>query len=356
MDIAEQFKHLEIKPKRPKSKKYRPTSIKTATLMDMGVIRKAVEDLKTNGVAVIPTGIDVRAARRAIDQDIANFPEFVEGATEFVLGGFSAFANPGSFHCNSVRTIRMSLNPMLVQIGKLYEGPKRYEQLIDRLMVRPTGAAPSAESWHRDESVGYVQGDLVFGGWVCLDDQPQGFSCVLGTHNVDPGNRGFATIPKEQHAAMKAKSTIVKIPPGHLILFHQHIVHEVLAKKAKYKMYRLFIGFRLTNSKEPLIGDIKKRLKNEDIIPMKSGQLPPVFAKLHMVNHLEKKLVPFAKNLKPEFLTEYSPKSGKLKGQKFTIPHRFMPSLKETFGKRFYQKYKKEEKQMYKPRKLSHYK
>lgn len=319
-------------------------------------LKMYVNELKTKGVCVIPTNLDVKIAREIIDKDIINFPEFVEDASEYVLGGFSALANPGSFHCASVRKIRKYVHPLLVQIGKIYDGPKRIEQLIDRLMIRPPKAKPSAESWHRDESVGYRPGDLIFGGWINLDDRPQYFSCVLGTHNVDIQNRGFASIPKEQHAEMKAKSTMVEIPPGHLLLFHQHIVHEVLAKAAPYKMYRLFIGLRLTDHKKPLIEDIKKRLKNEDIIPLKSGQLPPMWAKLHWTNHLEKKLVPFSRNVKKEFLHEQTVKSGQLAGKTYEIPYRFMPSLKEVLGKRVYKKYHKDERNMYKPTKLSHYK
>ena len=47
----------------------------------------------------------------------------------------------------------------------------------------------------------------------------------------------------------------IEIPPGHIIIFYERIVHEVTGGKAKHPMCRLFLGWRLTYGSKSLVGD-----------------------------------------------------------------------------------------------------
>lgn len=312
---------------------------------------KEAKLLKDYGVVVLLTDIDVKEYRKKIDQDMANFPEYNGSQEKYVLGGFSAFANPASFHCPSVRELRAKVQPYGMELAKAYGEHKRCEQLIDRLMVRPKGAVPSKESWHRDESPAALTDDIILGGWINLDDKDQFFSCVPGTHDQVRGHGGFATIPKSEHAGLTAKSTKVAVPPGAILVFHEHIIHEVLAKKLQYTSYRLFVGWRYTNSDKPLFPETRQALKEQGVVKIKSGQVPPMWAKLHWTNSLESHLVPFANGFKRHILIKKTMQSGARKGNVYTIPPREMGSLK-SLKLPLYHKYSKAEKKMHKPRRL----
>jgi hypothetical protein len=72
------------------------------------------------------------------------------------------------------------------------------------------------------------------------------------------------------------------VKPGHLILFPQHILHEVLSNKSKHVQYRLFIGWRLTKSKTLIFEQQKKQAIRDLSVPvLPSGQIPPVYSANH---------------------------------------------------------------------------
>ncbi len=183
--------------------------------------------------------------------------------------------------------------------ARTYLGPlqTRFEQLICRVMVRPAGVSPMTESWHRDEAPDALPADVTLGGWYNLDPSPQHFSCVPRSHDVprNQGGAGFAKIPKAQHARYQARSVRVQVPPGHLVAFHEHIVHEVLPVKRPARSWRVFMGWRVTAATEPLDGGIVGRLRNQGIMKIKSNQLTGVYAQMHLAAHMPK-LVAFSAN------------------------------------------------------------
>ena len=216
----------------------------------------------------------------------------------------------------------------------------KLEQIIDRVQLRQPGDTPSPESWHRDTcniqpSCSCADGDHMFGGWLNLDLQDQGFSCVLGTHQ--PGHndgRGFATITdKAEKKLYSQRKSRVAIPPGHLIVFYANIVHEVLATKRKELSARMYCGWRLTRSSQPLFPavetkpgewkhDLHTTLTAQDLVPLPSGQTPPMHAKLHWVNYAETKLQPWSlANIKPQYLIERTMKSS---GKTYTVVPQFL--------------------------------
>lgn len=185
------------------------------------------------------------------------FPEFKrkEGAPElngagtkliYCLGGFAALANPASFHAPIIRKLRGAC------LGAAVRGAFRralaedtdikLEVLFDRLMIRQPWQKPAAEAWHRDLTPEPIKkpGDRIYGGWLNLDTEPQYFSHVPGTHAVvaqvagrtddvvKPAGHHRCTAEESTEYATKKKRLVV--PPGHLIIFSQDIIHEIVAE------------------------------------------------------------------------------------------------------------------------------
>lgn len=292
--------------------------------------------LEHDGLIVIPvlSAQSLAKWRREITDDISNFPEFTNGTEikDTILGGFSALGNPSSFHCPAVRKLRAIIH---APVSKFFvdwkpRAGRKLEQIVDRLMVRPAGRTPSAESFHRDICPKKSAGDAVYGGWICLDDKPQYFSCCPGSHLDTPtdGKTGFASISKEEAKVWKTRSVKVEVPPGHLLVFCEDIVHELNATKLKYDSFRLFCGWRLTHSSEPLLPGTLKTFEDQGVMQLKSHQFPRVFPKLLWVNW-KSKLTPFDKSLKTECRVKVKCKKS---GQEYVLPHELnghMKSLRE---------------------------
>lgn len=323
-------------------------------------------DLQRDGIAVIPVNWMDGARRAKVRQDfertVRSFPEFKQNADQFVLGGFSAFGNPASFHNLFVRSIRQYAMYELVPLFKALvdsqanPGEWRLEQVVDRMMWRPVGLSATAESWHRDEADLAKEDDMVFGGWWNFDDIDQGFSCIPGTHREVSGHKGFVTIKsKEEKLALTndPRKRLVKIPPGHIMIFYENLLHEVLAKarkKGQPDQMRQFLGWRVTKDDTPLypVGDLFER---QGVMQLKSGQTPPMYAKLHWTNW-KPKLEKFSTdNMVPRVLEAKTVKSKTSKdaGKVFNVVEREMRSLAD-YGFPLYPKYAPHEISMHVPR------
>lgn len=180
-------------------------------------------------------------------------------------------------------------------------------------------------SWHRDETPFAPAADEIFGGWINLGEDSNYFSCAKGTHTEPRGTGGFAKITNP--APFDAKRTRVEVPPGHMVIFYEHLAHEVCSVPVKKLDLRLFVGWRLTTKDTPLIADIAKRFEEQGIITIKSGQECPMHAALHWTNW-RKKLAEFSKQFRPECKTVRTVASGAHKGEKYCVVFRFLPSLK----------------------------
>ena len=318
--------------------------------------------LLNNGFVVIPCldQNDLKNYRSKIDNMLMNMPEFKphqKVLSRYVMGGFSALGNPGSFHNMIMRELRERAHVRCFEevFNHFLKTDKnlKFEQVIDRFMFRPRGASPSAESWHRDESLFAEDSDTIFGGWLNLDDEDQIFSCVPGTHRDTSKNKGFAKISNKSDIENFNKTKKqVQIPPGHVLVFYERMVHEVVSKKKKFDMYRLFLGWRLTYSDKSLIDNLDVLLKNQAIIPIKSGQLPPMYSKMHwnfpkQRDALEK----FSMAFKDSILTQRIVKQGNDKGRIYKVVPLHMKSLNE-MGLRLYPNYTKLELDMYFPASL----
>lgn len=298
------------------------------------------------------------------------FPEYTDRGKnnkDFGLGGFCALNNASSFHNPTARQLRgeidEDLNDFLIELqnalGSFNTELRSFntELLIDRFMLRQAGRKPTAESFHRDDSTG-IEGDVILGGWFNFNTQPHVFSCIPKTHVIGgppPAQVGFNKIPKHAQADMKAKSVQVQVPTGCVILFIDNLIHEVLAKKYNFDMMRLFVGYRLTTDTNSMIPHIDDILTTQAVVPLKSGQMPPMYAMLHLVNWISKLVHFSAENIIPELLVDHTYKSGKLQNQTFRIVKRHLPSLYELSEIKgtncLYPPYNDDERALYRPTK-----
>lgn len=343
-------KKIKTKPKKVKMSNFTATPVHTVA---------PASEFNFTGYMVVPfmDAASIAKARDDFDKEVRCFPETTPACEEEpieeilpVLGGFAALSNPSSFHNQTVRAIRTRAHPVALQAvrdaGLLQSDEEFFEQIPDRMMIRAKGLTASAESWHRDQTPSANDDDTVMGGWVNLDDKPQYFSCVPGSHKgvSGKGHGGFATIPKTEHADLRARSAKVCIPPGHVLIFNEQLIHEVFSKRMAYTSYRLFLAWRVTDSWVPLVKDITDRLADQAPITLKSGQFPPMYAVLHWTNWRDR-LALFSNRFNP-LCTEL--RTVKKTGDEHMVVHRQMKSLKE-YGFKRYPSYTPEEMKMYKP-------
>lgn len=321
--------------------------------------------LEELGYCVIPSGLsvaEVTEKRRQFRADISRCPEFTPEAEDFVMGGFSALGNAGSFHNQTVRYLRIfcrkAVVPVLTELARKrpnHEG-LHIEQIIDRALMRPAGQTPSAESWHRDEAPAALPDDEIFGGGLNLDNTDQHFVVVPRTHREASGHSGFAPIKDvDEKSRYKDAQISVPVPPGHIFIFYENLVHCVNPVKKDHDMHRLFLGWRLTRATTPLIENIDALLDEQAVIPLKSGQIPPMHAALHWTNWRGKMEDFSRKNIKAECLIHRTVDSGGDIGKSYRVVKRHMPSLRALADAhpaefKTYQPYTPAEKNLYKPR------
>lgn len=242
----------------------------------------------------------------------------------YVLGKFAALGNPSSFHAPWIRNLRMKayrivrekiLLPILnSRIAHRFENGYT-EMLCDRLMHRLPGQAPEAESFHRDVIPAEFinESDEIFGGWINLDSTNQYFSAVRGSHlgvSLHRLQPGFARVPNDQIPLVKPYATKkpgpfgpIACPPGHMILFPQYIVHQVMGVPATHIMKRLFTGWRLCSTPNTLHPGKINRLEAQAIMPLPSNQMPPMFSLHHGSAWMNRQFHPISRTNPIEYST-----------------------------------------------------
>jgi hypothetical protein len=335
------------------------------------------KSLIENGYVIIPllSNEELWFYHYYLKNELKNFPEYKSPDldTIFVYGGFGALGNPSSFHNYLVRSLRLRLMPLAVPLFKELNNQektdRKLEQIIDRMAIRRKGTSVTAESWHRDQAPLPDPKDDVFGGWINLDlSGEQYFSCVPKTHKQNRDKAGFVKLSEEEvKNAEKNKKKLI-IPPGHIFIFYQDLMHEVIKRKMPYDSYRLFTGFRLTSKNESMFDnknkvifgnklfkqgydlkefDYNKLLIDQGVVPLPSGQHPPMYAMNNLRYTLQRKgLTEWSKNtFKPE-CTE----TRNYGGENIILVDRFMKSLKD-YNLSMYKPYSIEELSILKPSK-----
>lgn len=311
------------------------------------------QDLYTNGIAVLTDtwlSQNIQKHEAAFDAMIAAMPEFKGEPTQHVFGSFSALGNPSSFHNPYIRQVRqwtMSHTvPLLQQYQKLIGENYNLEQLPDRVLYRPSNVTPDKESWHRDESDANPA-DAIFGGWLNFNQQPQYFSCVLGSHllKIKAGEKGFNLLTPEEkaHYAKSPSRRRIVIPPGALLIFNETIVHEIIPLSRSHPIKRLFMGWRLTQESHPL-NDQKDKFITQAPLRLKTGQYPPMYS-------VSKNLTPDDQRAQLSFWSQNSFIDQCLETLHATlIVHRFMHGLAH-YNLPLYPPYTDDELQLYTPNK-----
>lgn len=358
----------------------------TGSLKGLGLT--TYQKLQRIGVVSIPVleKSEISEYRKIFMNTLRTFPEYRRDSDNpdmdasgnplvYVLGGFAALGNPASFHNELVRNLRLrareQLLPLFREIVNRYGNPElrnntKLEVLFDRMLYRMVSQTPVPESWHRDvmPKDKIKERDEIFGGWINLDTQEQYFSCIPGSHLrviLSELGSGFATIPEENVKIIGKHRHKFCVPPGHIVLFPQYILHEVVNQKASHNMMRLFTGWRLTVSDTYLYPDTEVRMDRQAIMPIPGGMLPPMYAANHGSYYLWKPIKPIPNQDHRVNLIQWSNNTMQpitlvdkpAKGDKpaYKVVKRYMDSLEE-YGMPKYKAYTKAEKQLYKPTKL----
>lgn len=340
---------------------------------DLKRVATCGKDLHTLGVGVLQlnalTAAKLQSIQREIDSEVTHFPEFLRTDRKRVGGGFGALGNPSSFHNPTVRKLRQWLHIYGVAVLKAYlehlplfescppsQKKWRVEQLIDRLLRREPGEKPNKESFHRDQTPEEMcePNDHIFGGWFNFSKYAQQFVCVPGTHTgastSTTNHSGFRPITKEDIPELKSKQQRINVPSGSIIFFSQHIAHAVNAVVVDYRVERLFVGWRLTQSDKPLVKTIAQQLSKQDVVTIKSGQKPHVWPKQYRATFLDG-LETFSKAFKPLAImwkTE-TVASGKNEGRVLHYVKQCLPSLEEMNPDWMYPTYTPSERALHTP-------
>jgi hypothetical protein len=296
--------------------------------------------LRINGVVVLPFIGDPKGHSQLFQDSLARMCD-LPSDPPLVLGSFGALGSASTFHDKFVRDQRLALDKEFTPQLKNVFPDKLVQMVLDRVGYRPAGMAPCPEGAHRDltQVDMCLKGDIITGGFINNNaTEPQFFTCVLGTHTeVDNHTQGlgFSAVIKERMAEINANNMWekIEIPPGHVLLFDQRLVHRVNSTKYKHPIMRTYISFRMTTSDVPLLHNIREILEQGAVPLLKSGQMPYMYPQLYLANwqHL---LINESKRF-PEAMKEDKKFSGKclannnLEHGSYTVLKRVCPSLRE---------------------------
>jgi hypothetical protein len=169
--------------------------------------------------------------------------------------------------------------------------------------------------------------DVVFGGWLNLDTEPQYFSCVPKSHLHDHSKltAGFDRIPPIEIESYNKRRTKVEVKPGELIIFYQNIVHEVNSVKATHDAIRLFFSWRLTPEKtaEPLFGKeyILRMMREQGTPKLPGGEVPGMYYANHLRFHKADLERWCQDNVKPQLLGQ----DGLVDAKMLSLQHYHLP-------------------------------
>jgi len=376
---------------------------------------------------------ELKKVEKNFDEAYLSFPEYRRNPDDlslgidgkpicYVVGGFAAAGNPSSFHNAFVRNLRIKstkaikekiLLPMKDDLSsRTLEYNLQLATMPDRMMRRAPYMTPTPEAWHRDVAdIGAnVSNDgVILGGWVNTSKHTQKFSTIAGSHLgvrfshlergfADPGHsieskiknleksrkslekdseeyttlteeiKSLKTQLQQMRKILSENKTIFEIPPGHAISFPQYILHEIVANPVDHWIKRVFIGYSIDVLSRP-VWDISKRLKEQAILPLGSGQEPPMYSKSHLSYYQTKAFYlfgsknplygkngsdPIEKNLSEWSVDTFVPgclDPKRTEAGKSPLVYRFLPSLK-TMNLMVYPEYSEEELSIYKPSQL----
>lgn len=326
-----------------------------------GIFPGAANRLAIDGFVVVSCLCLYPNARQSLHDDLiqqtVNGPEFRQDmptrhqpVPDVAMGGFSCPGTATAAHCQATRSLQAAAHVMAAPIlGLLAEGlpahplggaagTYKVAQIPDRAMIRSPGKSAAAEGFHRDISTFAEGDDVIFGGWVNLSNHNQVFICTPGTHQGEHGPRGngqgFHQLSAEESAYMAAHQRSIQIPPGHLIIFYEHLAHRVASRRApRDGEVRLFTAWTITRRHVNPIPGIDTFFEDQTHITIKSNQEAPMYADLHWTNWSCKLQRWTRQNLTDAMITRRTFQSGTKAGLTISVPYNPAPSLAELDAK-----------------------
>lgn len=325
--------------------------------------------LAHNGYVVVPTPLlnrDLRKdAQDGFIDHILQSPEFAnpdpkDPEWKPQLCSSMSLSNPSSFHHTYIRNMREKLTALILELDVLPIQGRNLEQTFEVLLHGATGKTKTEQQLHRDEAPTSLENDVLFGGWMNLDDDNRYFTCCPSTHlSVSAQNSGFVSSPKYEQARYRKRDwTIVDVPPGMCIIFYARLLHEVSSHVADHNTtsMSILVGWRVTDAKDPLFGKetTLQWIADQAVPKLKSGMEPQVWPNAYShfprVNQTDRTFT------RIEYLTEWSKNtfvancietsnavaSGEAKGTTFTCIRSRMLSLRE-YGLQMHRPYDHEE-------------
>jgi hypothetical protein len=273
---------------------------------------------------------------RKFDKALRSLPCYTEDYDGIpVRGGFGALGTADSFHHPLIRkTEELIYHHAMVPLAKA-SGMPILQKIKDRALKRKKGIKPTKEAWHQDlapptKQCGILpeKDDIVFGGWFNPESNSrsaQTFSCIPRTHSKCVGDlRGGFFKTMELTEEQKAAKLSVEVPPGHLLVFNESLVHEVVAIPREMDMIRLFTAFVLRTVAKDYMGRTAELLRSQSVMPLKSGQIPPMYTGRDYPMRIID-LANWANHaLRPFMLRERT-----YRGVRYLIPKQPAPSLEE---------------------------
>jgi len=249
--------------------------------------------------------------------------------TLFVMGAFGALAHASSYHHPEARRLRTAVYAHMGSLfATIYAG--RYLELIpDRFSIRNQDQPIGTESWHQDMTAEIGPNDIIYGGYVNMDErQTQYFSCIPGSHAEPSDGEGFAKMSKEKTKALNERRVIIAVPPKCAMIFNEKTIHEIARRKIKeQKSYRQYFKWRISEFPVSTLGEdaIMHAVDLQAPFPLHAvGRTPnpPMYGKMHLI-HWGDRIAEFSENIHDAFLCPPNKK-----GQVFV--ERFMKSLFES--------------------------
>jgi len=275
--------------------------------------------------------------------------EYEDPSAQRVIGGFGAYGNPSSAHHPEIRGLRSRVYNIAAPLFHA-RFPGQYLSMVhDRFCERAEGTSLAKDVFHQDATQSNPN-NTACGGWVNLDKVSQWFLCCPGTHGVlvHP-DAGFTTLSPEQLAYYSTIAVLVEVPPGHLLIFNELLVHAVRAstrKKGDGSSFRMYTKWFISPDNATIFPEaqIQQMLDSQGVPQLNlSDKYFPMYAKLHAVCFGKTLLPAFSANIRAEFRET----SGKHQGRVM----RHMPSLLQA-GVGMFPDYTPEETAIHFPRRV----
>lgn len=241
--------------------------------------------------------------------------------TQFVLGGVGYVPFPSFWYNPFIQTLYQIVFKKIIE-NKIFDlllnenKNMKISMSPDRPLIRfPTQIVDETGKWHQDDAANATEEDRIFGGWVNLNkDVTQYFKCIPGTHKhthtifnsleqKNGARRGFASFKNKQDTQFlesywrdNIEQQLVEIPPGHILIFEENMIHTVFKNpKTDKHILRIHTSFVISqnnialNDRNKVIENEKLEglFENQELVPVRSGQKTPLFSPFHYTPKLK---------------------------------------------------------------------